>query len=393
MTAAVRRPEPAPRPAGEPTAQVTAAQPAASAAAVLAAGPAAVAASPAAAPEGPASVLAAAPEAPEHPVLPPVTERAGHSWAPASPCNPDCLPTPGTLPELGRVRVALRLTGLLVLVLATALLAAVLPLLGTVVPAFNAWRRVGVLRVMFRALLYVIGVRLVHNGADRFDVTAEERAAGTSGVSGASVSGAGVPDYGGGVLVVANHLSWLDILVLGSVQPMRMVAKREVRDWPLVGAVATRAGTLFVDRAGLRALPGVVAEVTTALRAGAAVGLFPEGTTWCGAATGVFRRAGFQAALDAGVPVRPVAQRMRLADGTATGVGAFIGDDTLVDSLLRVARLPELVMEVDVLPPLLPTPGLDRRELARRAELAIAAASGVPAPAAVRRPTSARKAA
>jgi 1-acyl-sn-glycerol-3-phosphate acyltransferase len=341
----------------------------------------------------PANEPANEPAAPAHPVLPPVTERAGHSWEPAAPCNPDCLPASGSLPEVGRVRVALRLTALAVLVLATALLAAVLPVLGAVVPGLNAWRRIGVLRLMFRALLHVIGVRLVHNGADRFDLTARERAAGTSGVSTSGAPGAAVPECGGGVLVVANHLSWLDILVLGSVQPMRMVAKREIRDWPLVGAVATRAGTLFVDRAGLRALPTVVAEVTTALRAGAAVGLFPEGTTWCGAASGVFRRAGFQAALDAGVPVRPVAQRMRLADGTATGVGAFIGDDTLVDSLLRVARLPELVMEVDVLPPLLPTPGLDRRELARRAELAIAAATGVPAPAAVRRPTTVRKAA
>jgi len=359
MTAAVRRPAPAAQPVGQPTAPVA---------------------------EQPAVPMSQA-----HPVLPAVTERAGHSWEPAAPCTPDCLPTPGALPEVGRVRLAVRLTGLVLLVLATATLAAVLPVLGAVVPAFNVWRRVGVLRVMFRALLHVIGVRLVHTGADRFDLTAEELVAGNSGVS--SSGAPAVPEHGGGVLVVANHLSWLDILVLGSVQPMRMVAKREVRDWPLVGAVATRAGTLFVDRAGLRALPTVVAEVTTALRAGSAVGLFPEGTTWCGAASGVFRRAGFQAALDAGVPVRPVAQRMRLSDGTATGVGAFVGDDTLVNSLLRVARLPELVMEIEVLPPLLPTPGLDRRELARRAELAIAAATGVPAPAAVRRPTSVRTAA
>jgi 1-acyl-sn-glycerol-3-phosphate acyltransferase len=195
------------------------------------------------------------------------------------------------------------------------------------------------------------------------------------------------------VLVVANHLSWLDILVLGGVQPMRMVAKREVREWPVIGALAERAGTLFVDRAGLRALPTVVAQAAVALREGGVVGLFPEGTTWCGAARGEFRRAGFQAALDAGVPVRPVAQRMRLPDGTSTAVGAFIGEDTLLDSLLRVARLPELVIEVEVLPLLLPEPGLDRRELARRAELAIAAATGVPAPTPARRPSALRTAA
>ncbi|MDT7625962.1 MAG: hypothetical protein QOF99_6863 [Pseudonocardiales bacterium] len=333
-------------------------------------------------PASPAAAVTPAPPAPVHPVLPPVGARPGHSWAPASPCTPDCLPAAGELAELGPLRVAARLTGLVVLVLTTAVLAAVLPVVGT-------RRRLRVLRGMFGAVLAVIGVRLVHTGADRFDLTPDELGADQLGADqpGAREPG-GVPDFGGGVLVVANHLSWLDILALGAVQPMRMVAKREIRDWPLVGTVAARAGTLFVDRAGLRALPSVVAEAATALRAGAAVGLFPEGTTWCGAATGVFRRAGFQAALDAGVPVRPVALGMRLADGSRTGVGAFIGEDTLVDSLLRVARLPELVLEVRVLPPLLPVPGLDRRELARRAELAIAVATGVPAPASVRRPAA-----
>jgi hypothetical protein len=75
-----------------------------------------------------------------------------------------------------------------------------------------------------------------------------------------------------------------------------------------------------------------------------------------------------------------VSQRFRLPDGTPTTVGAFIGEDTLLDSMLRVLRLPGLVVEVRVLPLLEAGPGTDRRELARRAELAIAEATGVPAP-------------
>jgi 1-acyl-sn-glycerol-3-phosphate acyltransferase len=263
--------------------------------------------------------------------------------------------------------VAARLAGLIALLLAAGPLAVVLPLLG-------ARPRSRVLRGMFRCALATLGVRLVHLGP--------------AGLDPRDAHGAdGHPVGPGGVLVVANHLSWLDILVLGAVHPMRMVAKREIQGWPVIGALAARFGTLFVDRGGLRSLPGVIEQATEALRGGAVVGLFPEGTTWCGAASGQFRRAGFQAALDAGVPVRPVAQRMRLPDGTPTGVGAFIGDDTLLDSLLRVIRLPELVLEVEVLPALLPEPGLDRRELARRAELAVAAATGVPAPAPPRRPS------
>jgi 1-acyl-sn-glycerol-3-phosphate acyltransferase len=277
------------------------------------------------------------------------TGRDGHAWAPFSPCTPECLPARDSLPTVGDVRVAARLTGLLAVLAVSAVAAAlVLPLLGR--------RRTPVQRGLFRLLLWTVGVRI------RFEGGLREIGAGA----------------GTGVLVVANHLSWLDILVLGAVAPMRMVAKAEIADWPLLGTLARHIGTLFIDRRGLRSLPGVVDEVAGALRGGAVVGLFPEGTTWCGAASGEFRRAGFQAALDAHVPVRPVAQRLRLPDGTATAVGAFIGEDTLLDSLLRVLRLPRLLVEVRVLPLLEAGPGTDRRELARRAETAIADATGVP---------------
>lgn len=284
-----------------------------------------------------------------HPRLPVSTDRAGHTWAPASPCTPQCLPPRSSLPNVCDLRVAARLAGLVTMLAVSALVATVLPLLGR--------RRTPVLRGLFRSLLWTIGVRV------RFEGPVREIGAGE----------------GTGVLVVANHLSWLDILVLGAVAPMRMVAKAEIRDWPLLGALARRIGTLFIDRRGLRSLPGVVGQVSAALKAGAVVGLFPEGTTWCGAASGEFRRAGFQAALDAHVPVRPVSQRFRLPDGTPTTVGAFIGEDTLLDSMLRVLRLPRLVVEVRVLPLLEAGPGTDRRELARRAETAIADATGVPA--------------
>jgi len=286
-----------------------------------------------------------------HPVRVAAGEPGGHIWAPASPCSPECLPAPGSLPGVGDLRVAVRLAGLVTMLAVSALAAVFLPLLGR--------RRTPVLRGLFRSLLWTVGVRVRLEGPVR-EIGAGE---------------------GTGVLVVANHLSWLDILVLGAVRPMRMVAKAEIRDWPLLGPLARRIGTLFIDRRGLRSLPGVVDQVAGALRDGAAVGLFPEGTTWCGAASGEFRRAGFQAALDAHVPVRPVAQRLRLPDGSPTTVGAFIGEDTLLDSMLRVLRLPRLVVEVRVLPLLEAGPGTDRRELARRAEIAIAEATGVPSPA------------
>ncbi|MBK3590379.1 1-acyl-sn-glycerol-3-phosphate acyltransferase, partial [Streptomyces sp. MBT57] len=129
----------------------------------------------------------------------------------------------------------------------------------------------------------------------------------------------------GGELVVANHISWLDIPLVASVLPGRMLAKSEVGRWPLLGRLAGLGSTLFIDRDRLRALPGAVDTVAAALRAGSRVVAFPEGSTWCGRGSGgVFRPAVFQAAIDAEVSVRPV----RIIYGTA-GAVAFVGDDPL----------------------------------------------------------------
>lgn len=179
-----------------------------------------------------------------------------------------------------------------------------------------------------------------------------------------------------GVLVVANHTSWIDVLAVAAVSPVRLLAKREVRSWPLLGGLAVRTGALFVDRSGLRGLPATVAETADALRGGADVVVFPEGSTWCGAAAGPFSRAAFQAAIDAGVPVRPVAITLRRPDGRPAPEAAYVGDQALVDSILRVLRSPGLVCELTLLPEI--APDSDRRELAGRAGAAIGAVTGVP---------------
>ncbi|SBU90670.1 lyso-ornithine lipid acyltransferase [Streptomyces sp. Ncost-T6T-1] len=179
---------------------------------------------------------------------------------------------------------------------------------------------------------------------------------------------------GGGELVVANHISWLDIPLVASVLPGRTVAKREIRCWPLLGPLAARGGTLFIDRDRLRALPAAVREIATALRSGSRVVVFPEGSTWCGRGGGAFRPAVFQAAIDAGATVRPVRITYRTdphGSGPTAGAVAFVGPDPLAASLWRVVRAAGLTAHVDVLAPI-PADGEDgRRALARRARAAV----------------------
>ena len=287
----------------------------------------------------------APPPAPElHPTHPGVlraADRPDGPFAPWSPCEPGtCLPS---APRGGHLRMAWRLVALAAVVSVALLVAAVLPLLG--VP-----RRERLVRPIFGAVLGAAGVRLEVSGA--------------TGLR---------PDDGSGALVVANHLSWIDVLALGAVTPVTMLAKREVAGWPVIGPLAARFGTVFVDRRGLRTLPGVVAETARALGDGALVGVFPEATTWCGAGSGAFRRAPFQAAIDAGVPVRPVSLALRTPDGRPTTAASFVGDQTLGDSLSRVLRMPAVVCAVAV-GDVIESSG-DRRSLARRASAAVRAAA------------------
>lgn len=184
---------------------------------------------------------------------------------------------------------------------------------------------------------------------------------------------------GPGVLVVANHVSWLDIPLVAAVCPGRMLAKSDIRHWPLLGPLAALGGTLFVERERLRALPATVHAVASALRGGARVVVFPEGSTWCGRGPGGrFRPAAFQAAIDAGAAVQPV--RIRYLGTPArrrapAGAAAFVGDDPLAASLWRVVRAAGLTAEIQVLPPIPAGSVHGRRALAGLAQSTVASDS------------------
>lgn len=167
---------------------------------------------------------------------------------------------------------------------------------------------------------------------------------------GVEVERVGLPDPEAG-LVVANHISWLDIPVLGAHQDVHFLSKAEVRDWPLIGGLANAAGTLFIRR-GSGESRSKASEIAGHIRAGRRVLVFPEGTTTEGRQLRRFFSPLFQAAVEAGVPVQPVVVQYLDAYGRVDVEPAFIGDDEFHHHLWRLLRRDCIRVRVLYLPSL-----------------------------------------
>jgi 1-acyl-sn-glycerol-3-phosphate acyltransferase len=137
-------------------------------------------------------------------------------------------------------------------------------------------------------------------------------------------------------LYVANHLSYLDILVLSALSPAVFVAKREVRGWPVFGLMARLAGTIFLERGRLRELPRAIRHMEAALAAGVPVVLFPEGTTTDGSSVLAFRSALFQPAVNLQAPITPAALSYSLEEGDAAREVCWWGEMTLLPHLVAL---------------------------------------------------------
>ena len=174
-----------------------------------------------------------------------------------------------------------------------------------------------------------------------------------------------------GGLLVANHISWLDIYGIMALEPALFVSKAEVRSWPLIGWLAKSTGTIFLHRNSRGHVKAVNGEISKVLGTGENVTVFPEGTTTDGTHLLEFHTALLQPAVAAGYPVQPLALRYHGLDGEPSAVAAYAGDTTMWQSLRNVARHPELVLRIHVMPALASS-GTDRRTLASQARLAIA---------------------
>jgi 1-acyl-sn-glycerol-3-phosphate acyltransferase len=175
----------------------------------------------------------------------------------------------------------------------------------------------------------------------------------------------------GGCLLVANHVSWLDIIVLNAIHPAHFIAKSEVRDWPIIGWLSRRCGTIFIERALRQNASLINRRISLLLKQDACVGLFPEGTTSDGTQAGHFHSALIQPAIDAGVWLCPIALRYQNRDGKLETGAAFIGDMTLAQSIWQILRTPQFNALV-VFTPALQAANANRRVLARVAQAAIA---------------------
>jgi 1-acyl-sn-glycerol-3-phosphate acyltransferase len=153
----------------------------------------------------------------------------------------------------------------------------------------------------------------------------------------------GTPPASGPLLLVANHISWLDILVMHAARHCRFVSKADVKAWPFIGTLADGAGTLYVTRESRRDAHRVVTQMAESLRSGDILAVFPEGTTGDGISLKPFHANLIQAAIDARAPIQPLSLKfVDAASGEISRAPSYVGDETLLGSIWRTLAAPPL---------------------------------------------------
>ncbi|WP_183634818.1 lysophospholipid acyltransferase family protein [Niveibacterium umoris] len=215
-------------------------------------------------------------------------------------------------------------------------------------PRWNAQQRLDAKRRWSRELLGRLGVRLDIHG----DIVS------------------------GGTLVVANHISWLDIFVINALRPCAFVCKDDVKSWPLIGWLVANTDTIFIERGNRAAARRTADAMVARLQSGAAMVVFPEGTTTNGTHMLPFRPALLQSAVDAGVPVSPVSIRYRDAKQAISPAPAYDGDISLWQCMRAITLAEGLVAEAHALAAV--DSQSERQHLAAHAKHEIAVQLGIP---------------
>ena len=225
----------------------------------------------------------------------------------------------------------------------------------------GAWR-------LLRAVVHVLHGMLVMTRFPTLDEAGRHErirwwSAGLLRVMGLKLQVSGMPRPGG-ALVVANHVSWLDIAAIHAAAPhARFVSKADVLQWPLLGWLIRNAGTLFIERERKCDAVRVVHAMAQSLQEGQTVAVFPEGTTGMGAELLPFHANLLQAAVATGTPVQPVALRFFSERSAFSQEVSYVGETTLLQSIWRIACARGLSVHVDLLVPVA-TQHTERRALA-----------------------------
>ena len=214
------------------------------------------------------------------------------------------------------------------------------------------------LRAVWRLLGLLVhlghGLWTLHRVFPRLDATQRQQAiqswcAGALRVAGVHllVQGESVPS--GPLLVIANHISWLDILVINAARPCRFVSKADVRHWPVIGTLVAASGTLFIERDSRRDALRVVHHMAERLQAGEVLAVFPEGTTSDGHALLPFHANLLQAAVATDAPIQPLGLAYLRGRGQAVlgeaprhPAPAYVGEMTLLQSMWQTASARDL---------------------------------------------------
>lgn len=208
------------------------------------------------------------------------------------------------------------------------------------------WR---LLRLLVHALwgLWLVAWRFPRLSSDQQQARVQAWSLGLLTCAGITLQLRGRPQRAGPVLLVANHHSWLDIPVLHAARYCRFISKSDLQDWPIVGTLATAAGTLYIRRESRRDALRMVTSMRDALLAGEVLAVFPEGQTGDGRALLPFHANLLQAALDAGAPVQPVGLRFLDGIGGATSdAPSFVGDESFLGSVWRTLKAPGITAVV-----------------------------------------------
>ena len=208
------------------------------------------------------------------------------------------------------------------------------------------WR---LLRLLVHALwgLWLVAWRFPRLSSDQQQARLQAWSLGLLTCAGITLQLRGRPQRAGPVLLVANHHSWLDIPVLHAARYCRFISKSDLQDWPIVGTLATAAGTLYIRRESRRDALRMVTSMRDALLAGEVLAVFPEGQTGDGRALLPFHANLLQAALDAGAPVQPVGLRFLDGIGGATSdAPSFVGDESFLGSVWRTLKAPGITAVV-----------------------------------------------